>query len=177
MAWDSTTLCSQTDIENRVGSLTLYTQAASDEEASARVTTAIEQAGTLITSKLKSTLPNVFASTVGQYTNLTFGDWVTQRGYTLSDLDTMLDTLTNVTVLMPYAVALSLQLLCEQRVALFSAANDQNLPLMIEQRDYWTKEAKRLETECVSQLTFDLSGDGTVQDFERVDTHNVIFRT
>lgn len=171
MSWNPI-LCAQDDLEQRLGDLTSFTQSSEDESA-AIVDSAIAQFGVLATTELKSFLPELFVTTVGYYANVQFRDWLILKGYSYDDLDNVLDEVTNPEVLLPWAVAGSLQNLCEKMVAKFQVKSHETAVLMVDQREYWKKEMLRLKPICMKQIKVDLNGDGKIQDFGRVRTHNV----
>jgi len=174
MAWP-TVLCAKVDLELRVGDLTLWTQD-SDDQSDQIINAAITQCSTLITSWLTRYLPELFVTTIGVYSNLPFADWLVMRGYSYDDLDNVLNEITNPAVLNPWAVAYTLQLLSERMVAKFQVIGANTIAVMVEQRDYWHKEASRLQKECVALLKIDLNQDNTVRDFGRPRTHKVWLR-
>lgn len=174
MAWNPI-LCAKSDLELRVGDLTLWTQD-SDAPSDQIIADTISQAGALITSKLNRYLPEIYKTTIGVYSNLPFADWLVMRGYSYDDLDNVLNEITNPQVLNPWAVAFTLTLLCERMVAKFQVIGQQTVAVMVDQRDYWKKESDKLEKECVAQLKIDLNQDGNIRDFSRPRTHVVWLR-
>ena len=174
MTWNPI-LCTQQDLENRVGDITLWTQD-SEEQSDNVVKTAIAQCGALITSKLTRYLPELFVTTIGVYSNLPFADWLVMRGYSYDDLDNVLSEITNPSVLNPWAVAFTLLLLSERQVARFQVIGPNTVAVMVDQRDYWHKESNKLEKECCALLKIDLNQDGTIRDFGRPRTHKTWLR-
>jgi len=175
MSWDTTTLCTRTDIENELGDLTTLVQV-SDSEQDDVIQRAIATSKTLITNRLRASLPDIFVSSVGQYTNLQFGDWITQRGYSYTDLDPVLDMITNISVLNSAAVALTIACLVKRMIVQFKASYNTSLGLLGDQRSFWQNEYEMRMRDAEKQLTLDLSGDGIIQDFERKRTHVNFFR-
>ncbi len=174
MAWNPT-LIAKTDLTERAGDLTLWTQD-SDAPSDLIIGNAIAQCGVLITSYLTRNLPELFVTTIGVYSNLPFADWLVLRGYSFDDLDKVLDEISNPEVLKPWAVALTLQLLSERMIAKFQVIGQTTLAIMVDQRDYYKKEADKLKKECVGLLKIDLNKDGKIQDFGRTRTHKTWLR-
>ena len=174
MAWNPILITSD-DLTERAGDLTLWTQD-SDAQSDDIITKSIAQCGVLVTSYLSRNLPEIFVTTIGVYSNLPFADWLVLRGYSFDDLDAVLDEITNPEVLKPWAVALTLQLLSERMVAKFQVVGPQTIAVMVDQRDYWKKEAEKLKKECIGLLKIDLNKDGKIRDFGRTRTHKVWLR-
>lgn len=175
-AWDSITLCTRTTIEAKIGKLDLFLQLPEPEKDEA-ITNALRDAKTMIRNKLMTSLPEIFVSTVGEYTSLSFGDWVTQRGYTYADLDGLLDMLANPGELEEAAIYGSIYSLVKRMMIQFRASYNVDSALFTDQRDFYKKEFECSLQEAVRRLQFDLSQDGIIQDFERPRTHTNLFRS
>jgi len=175
-AWSSVTLCERGDIEAELGSLDAIIQLPDPERQDA-IRKAIATTKGLIRDKIMSSLPEIFVSTVGMYTNIQFGDWINQRGYSYAELDTLLDILQNPGELKSAAVAGSIYQLCNRMIVQFKVSYGVSVDLLGDQRDFWAKKWEQRLESAIKRLTFDLSGDGTLQDFERTRTHINFFRS
>jgi hypothetical protein len=169
--WVNTTLCTLADIESEVADLQIPLQVGGTTgEKEVKVQAKITLAKRQLKTKLLVALQPRFASTSDYHTS------VSGTGYSWTALDTMLDKISNPTVLLDVAVAFTMKAMLADSMLTFRANYDENATLIDAVIQRWDAECKARLSDAVALLQFDLDENGTVDDSERPAANTTFFR-
>lgn len=169
--WDNTTLATLTDIESEVADLQIPLQVGGTSgEKEVKVEAKLTLAKRQLKTKLLVALQPRFASTSDYHTG---GPHI---GYSWSDLDSMMDKISNPSVLVDVHVAFTMRAMLADSMLTFRANYDENATLIDAVISRWDAECKARLSDAVALLQFDLNEDGTVDDSERPAANTTFFR-
>jgi hypothetical protein len=172
--WANTTLCTLDDIRTEVSDLQLPLQVGGttgelEDKAATKITLAKSQ---LKTKLLVALQPRFAVSASVHYAS----EASYNPGYSWSELDTMMDKISNPEALLPVAVAFTIRAMLMDAQLAFRANYQSNEELLTAALTRWEMECKVRLSDAVALLQFDLDENGTVDDTERPATDTTFFR-
>lgn len=175
MAWNDTLLCKASDVEKKVTLLAFASLADKDTDLKSIVQQSIAAAGEEITSKLMDLLPDIYAASAPQ---IPFSAYLIAQGYSYSDLDNILDKITNPQVLNLTAVAKTISILYTRLISMTQATMaSADLTFLTNERNEWERKFEKTYKDDWRQLKLDLNSDNTSSDYEHTRTRSNFTRS
>jgi len=162
--WADLTLFDETDWNGEVGSKNFLLPPNGDASFFERNKA---NAKAMLETELLVELPPLFKAFVGT-------DYY--QGYSLSELDAILDKLLNPEVLKRTAIAATVLSMIDELSISFKMGQERNMDYYISLRDIWKEKYKIRMSQAVKLLKPDLSQNGTIEDDERTTTKPLWFR-
>ena len=174
--WDDLQLCTVDDVRREITGLNLPFSSGDEAVRRQTVQSKIDMAKDDLRDDLLVTLPNLFVNAaVGA--PWPFSYWATYTGYTYTELDTILDKISNPERLLPAAVSRTIVKLIEDGMMKARATMETGEQILAPLLRHWKDvDAKRLDR-AIQLLRLDLNDDGVISDFERTRTHNTLWRS
>lgn len=162
--WNELTLFDETDFSEEVGSANFLLPPGGDTSFYARN---VKNGKEMIATYLLIELPPLFKAFVAT-------DYYS--GWSLTELDTILDKLSNPSVLKKAAIAATVLCMIDELSVKFKLGQERNLEMLLPLRDIWKEKYKLRIHQAMKLLKPDLSQDGQIDDSERAGNTQSWFR-
>lgn len=173
-AWDDTALCTEAEVRAEVTNLNYTLQVRDGSSFATDFDNYIEIAKDQIRIGLQCDIPDLFVHRTGVVWDIYVRQYTVDRTYTA--LDAVLDTITDFTVLKRAAIAKTILVILVSGSFQYRMDGEDSGDRINRHIQYWQGEYEARMKQAYTLLSFDLDGDDTTTDDERLNARKTYRR-